>query len=60
MMIDSGESTEMILRGAGGPRRVNVVSSENHAADGWVPDGDYCPNSRVFAYVKAGSWARVG
>jgi len=55
MIIDSGESTEMVLRGATGQRRVNTISSENHAADGFGPDEDYCPNERVFGYVKVGT-----
>ncbi len=56
MIIDSGESTELILRGRNGQhRRVNTLSSENHAADGLAPDGDYVPSGRVFSYIKAGS-----
>lgn len=54
MIIDSGESTELVLRGTGGPRRVNTLSSENHAADGVAPDGDYVPSGRVFSYIKVG------
>lgn len=52
MMIDSGESTELILRGVNGHRRVNIVSAENHAdsAVGY----DYCPSGRVYGYVKLG------
>jgi hypothetical protein len=45
----------MILRGATGPRRVNMITSENHAADGWGVDEDYCPNGRVFSWIKAGT-----
>jgi hypothetical protein len=41
MIVDSGESTELILRGATGPRRVNTLASENSAADGVAPNGDY-------------------
>ena len=55
MIIDSGESTELILRGRTGQhRRVNTLSSENHAADGFAPDGDYVPSGRVFSYIKVG------
>lgn len=55
MFLDSGESTEMVLRGLGGQhRRVNTLTSENHAADGIGPNGDYAPSGRVFTYIRAG------
>jgi hypothetical protein len=54
MVIDSGESTELVVRGSTGPRRVNRLASENHAADGLAPNGDYTPSGRVFAYIKIG------
>lgn len=55
MIVDSGESTELILRGSSGPRRVNTLSSENHAADGVAPDGDFVPSGRVFSFIKVGN-----
>lgn len=55
MIIDSGESTELILRTTSGHRRVNMLSSENHAADGVAPDGNFVPSGRVFATIKAGT-----
>jgi hypothetical protein len=55
MIVDSGESTELVLRGRSGPRRVNTLSSENHAADGVAPDGDFIPNGRVFSFIKVGN-----
>ena len=53
MIVDSGESTEMVIRGSGGVyRRVNKLSSENHYADnlGW----DYVPSGRVFGFIQVG------
>lgn len=55
MIIDSGESTELILRTTSGHRRVNMLSSENHTADGIAPDGNFVPSGRVFATIKAGT-----
>jgi phosphodiester glycosidase/carboxypeptidase family protein len=55
MIVDSGESTELVLRGATGPRRVNRLSSENNGADGVAPEGDFTPGGQVFSYIKAGS-----
>jgi hypothetical protein len=53
MNFDSGESTEMVLHSASnGWRRVNVLTSENHAADGG--GGDYIPSGRVYGYLSAG------
>ena len=54
MIIDSGESAELVLRTTSGHRRVNMLSSENHAADGVAPDGNFVPSGRVFATIKAG------
>jgi hypothetical protein len=55
MIVDSGESTELIIRGASGPRRVNTLTSESNAADGVAPNGDYTPSGRVFSFIKAGT-----
>lgn len=52
MMIDSGESTELILRGVSGHRRVNIIAGENHADTEY--GYDYCPSGRVYSYIKAG------
>ncbi len=52
MIVDSGESTELVLRGSTTQRRVNILSSENHAADG--VGYDYRPSGRVFGYIKVG------
>jgi hypothetical protein len=48
MNFDGGESTELLLRGAGGVRRINTLTSENASADGFVPTG------RVYAYLSVG------
>jgi hypothetical protein len=55
MIVDSGESTELIIRGASAPRRVNTLTSESNAADGVAPNGDYTPSGRVFSFIKAGT-----
>ena len=49
MNFDGGESTELILRGVSGPRRINRLTSENHAAP-----AAYEPSGRVFNYLSAG------
>jgi hypothetical protein len=54
MWVDSGESTELILKTALGQRSLNTLTSETNGADGVGPSQDYCPNGRVFAYIKAG------
>jgi exopolysaccharide biosynthesis protein len=49
MNFDGGESTELILRGMHGPRRINRLTSENNAAR-----PTYEPTGRVFNYLSAG------
>ena len=49
MNFDGGESTEMVLGGANGPRVLNTLTSENSAA----PDG-YVPGGAVFNYLMVG------
>jgi hypothetical protein len=57
MNLDGGESSEMVLRGTSGPRIINRLSSENHAAapriinghSNVVQDG-YVPSGAVFNY----------
>lgn len=54
--FDSGESTELVLKGALGWRRINILQSENADADriGCPACGDYSPSGRVGAYISAG------
>jgi hypothetical protein len=69
MNLDGGESSEMVLRGASGPRIINRLSSENHAAapriinglsnNNNVVQGGYVPSGAVFNYFVIGEGSVV-